>query len=85
MPKSRGRKKKQRRPAPPPEAAQTTAPGNPSWWVPVMLGLMVAGLAWVVTTYISETRWPIPGLGSWNLAIGFGLILAGFGMTMRWR
>lgn len=85
MPKSRGRKKKQRRPGPPREATPATAPGNPSWWVPVMLGLMVAGLAWVVTTYISETRWPLPGLGSWNLAIGFGLILAGFGMTMRWR
>jgi hypothetical protein len=50
-----------------------------------MLGLMVAGLLWVVVTYISQSAYPIPGIGSWNLAVGFALILAGFGMTMRWQ
>jgi hypothetical protein len=84
VPKSRGRKKP-RSVAPPGESAPAAPESNPSWWVPVMVSLMVAGLAWVVTTYISETRWPVPVLGSWNLAVGFGLILAGFGMTMRWR
>jgi hypothetical protein len=58
---------------------------NPSWWVPVMLGLMIAGLLWVVVTYIAQSALPVPGIGSWNLAIGFALILAGFGMTMRWQ
>lgn len=81
MPKSRVRKKA--RYVPP--AAPSAPKPNPTWWAPVMVGLMVAGLAWVVVTYIAQTAWPIPGIGSWNLAIGFGMILAGFGMTMRWR
>ena len=50
-----------------------------------MLGLMIAGLLWVVVTYIAQSAYPIPGLGSWNLAVGFTLILVGFGMTMRWQ
>jgi hypothetical protein len=58
---------------------------NPRWWVPVMLGLMVLGLLWIVVFYISQTSYPIPKIGNWNLAIGFGLLLAGFGMTTRWR
>jgi len=50
-----------------------------------MLTLMITGLVWVVVTYISQTRFPIPGIENWNLAVGFALILAGFGMTTRWR
>ena len=50
MPESKGRTK----PAytPPRTAQKNTAP-NPRWFVPVMLGLMVVGLLWVVTYYIS--------------------------------
>lgn len=81
MPESRKRKKA--RYVPPP-TAEGPKP-NPTWWVPVMLGLMLLGLVWVVVTYISQTDLPVPGLGSWNLAIGFAFILAGFGMTMRWQ
>ncbi|WP_129339537.1 cell division protein CrgA [Cellulomonas endophytica] len=82
MPESRSRKK----PAyTPPTAASSAPKPNPVWWVPVMLGLMVLGLLWVVTTYMSSTSFPIPGIGSWNLAVGFGLMLVGFVMTMRWR
>jgi hypothetical protein len=60
---------------------------NPPWFLPVMLGLMVLGLLWIVTFYITATslRLPIPAIGNWNLAIGFALIIAGFGMTTRWR
>jgi hypothetical protein len=53
-----------------------------------MLSLMVIGLAWIVVTYLtaqSGHTYPIPGIGQWNLAAGFGLILIGFGMTTRWR
>jgi hypothetical protein len=35
--------------------------------------------------YISQTAYPIPDIGHWNLVIGFGLLLAGFSMTTRWR
>lgn len=58
---------------------------NPRWWAPVMVGLLILGLAYIVVFYISQTVYPIPGIGNWNLAIGFGVLLAGFGMTTRWR
>ena len=83
MPESKGRSK----PAytPPRTAQKNTAP-NPPWFVPLMLGLMVVGLLWVVTYYISGVnQYPIPALGRWNLGVGFGLMLSGFLMTTRWR
>jgi hypothetical protein len=58
---------------------------NPPWFVPVMLGLMLAGLVWVVTFYITSGGFPIPGVGYWNLIIGFSLMISGFMMTTRWR
>lgn len=81
MPESRSRKKRTYV-APTPAAAPKP---NPRWLVPTMLGLMVGGLVWVVVTYLSQTRFPIPGIESWNLAVGFALILAGFALTTRWR
>jgi hypothetical protein len=48
-----------------------------------MVSLMVAGLAYVVFTYVAFP--PIRSLGDWNLAIGFAGVLGGFLMTMRWR
>ena len=59
--------------------------GNPSWFVPVMLGLMLVGLVWVVTFYITEQQYPVEAWGMWNLGAGFALILAGFAMTTRWK
>jgi hypothetical protein len=50
-----------------------------------MLTLMIVGLAWIVVTYMMQSQYPIPGIGQWNLAIGFVLILAGFGLTTRWH
>lgn len=83
MPESKGRAKPTHTP-PPPRAKTTMA--NPPWFVPVMLGLMVAGLLWVVTFYITQPQgYPITGLKYWNLGIGFGLMISGFMMTTRWR
>ena len=59
--------------------------GNPAWFVPVMLGLMLIGLVWVVTFYITQERYPVESWGRWNLGIGFAFILAGFSMTTRWK
>jgi hypothetical protein len=51
-----------------------------------MLGMMVIGLAWLVVTYIAADKIPfMNGLGSWNFAIGFALMIGGLLMTMRWR
>jgi hypothetical protein len=50
-----------------------------------MVAVMLLGLVWVVVYYLSESRFPINAIGNWNLAVGFGLILGGFGMTAGWR
>ena len=75
MPESKGRAK----PAytPPPQRHSKTTKPNPPWLVPVML--------WVVTFYVTETKYPIPGIEYKNLIIGFGLMISGFLMTTRWR
>ncbi|MDN5716333.1 MAG: cell division protein CrgA [Janibacter sp.] len=59
--------------------------GNPAWFVPVMLGLMLIGLVWVVTFYITQEQYPVESWGRWNLGGGFAFILAGFAMTTRWK
>ena len=58
---------------------------NPVWFKPVMVGFMLLGLVWILVYYISGSRFPIPGLDSWNLGIGLGIALIGFLMTTRWR
>ena len=81
MPESRSRKKPAYVPPPAKAAPQT----NPGWLVPVMVALMVLGLVWIVVTYITQSSFPVPGIGQWNLAVGFVLIIAGFGLTTRWH
>lgn len=66
------------------DIARAPAP-NPVWYVPVMCGLMIFGLIWVVVFYLSSGQWPIQTLHNWNLLIGFAFIIAGFMMTTNWR
>jgi hypothetical protein len=55
-------------------------------YIAVMLGLMLAGLAWLVANYLAGDSLPfMVALGSWNFLIGFALIVIGLLMTMRWR
>ena len=38
------------------------------WYKPVMFGLMLLGLAWILVFYISgSNQWPIPVLGQANI------------------
>ncbi|HMO11073.1 MAG TPA: cell division protein CrgA [Actinotalea sp.] len=83
MPESRSRKKKAY--TPPPTASSAKQAVSPRWLVPTMVTLMVLGLVWVVVTYLTNAQWPVPGVGQWNLAIGFVLMIAGFALTTRWR
>ena len=84
MPESKGRDKAKY--TPPRKATQGTVAPNPRWYAPVMVGLMVVGLLWVATYYISgQHQWPVPAIGRWNLGAGFALMMAGFMMTTRWR
>lgn len=66
-------------------AAQAIDAPSPGWWVPTLCTFMVVGLFWLVVYYLSAEKFPIPGIGLGNMAIGFILILIGFGMTTRWR
>ena len=70
---------------PPRERTTAVQVGNPRWLVPAMLAAFVIGLLWIVVYYISQTEYPIGSIGAWNMGVGFGLILVGFGLSMRWR
>ncbi|MET1086153.1 MAG: cell division protein CrgA [Arthrobacter sp.] len=65
-------------------SSQTYKP-NPVWFKPVMFGLMIIGLLWIITFYISEGRLPVQAWESWNIVAGFGIAIVGFMMTTRWR
>ncbi|HEX3004395.1 MAG TPA: cell division protein CrgA [Angustibacter sp.] len=82
MPESRARKKADY--TPPPQRS-TGKKQSPSWWAPVMVALMVIGLVYIVVFYLSQSQYPIGAIGPWNVVIGFGVIMAGFIMSTRWR
>lgn len=84
MPESKGRSKANYTP-PPTKRTPQKLDVSPPWYPPVMVGLMVIGLIWTATFYISGQKYPVPALGGWNIAVGFGLMLAGFVMTTRWK
>lgn len=68
------------------QKVRVTGGENPTWWVPTMVTFMLVGLFWLVVTYLSQGEFPAPGLGVlYNLGIGFGLVMAGFLMTTRWK
>lgn len=83
MPESKPRKKTAAA-AQPTSASQANKP-NAVWFKPVMFGLMIVGLLWIITYYISGGILPVEALGSWNIMAGFGIAIAGFLMTTRWR
>ncbi len=58
---------------------------NPVWFKPIMFGLMLIGLAWIVVFYVSGTTLPVQQLGDGNILVGFGILFLGFLMTTRWR
>jgi hypothetical protein len=67
------------------ERSEGEAAPNPVWFKPIMIGLMLVGLVWVLVFYLSGMAFPIPDIGAWNLVIGFGIAFIGFLMTTRWR
>ena len=90
MPKSRVRKKTVYTPPSdvlPTSATQAKRKGpSPTWYPAIMCGLILIGLAYIVVNYVAGTSVPVmESLGSWNFAVGFGLMVAGLGMAVRWR
>ena len=58
---------------------------NPVWFKPIMFGLMLLGLLWIIVFYVSGSVLPIAQLGQGNILVGFGILFIGFMMTTRWR
>ena len=87
MPKSRIRKKvKEERTVQAQVVQSTPEPTeSPRWLAPVMLAMFLLGLAWIVVYYITQTKYPIPNLGAWNMGIGFVFVGIGFSLATRWR
>ncbi len=82
MPESRARKKADYTPPPKRSAAPKQ---SPTWYAPLMVTLLVLGLAYIVVFYLSQSQYPISAIGPWNVVVGFGVIMAGFIMATRWR
>lgn len=90
MPKSKVRKKPAYTPpagALPNSAARAKAKApSPVWYAPLMVTLMLLGLAYIVVYYIRGDKLGfMVSLGAWNFAIGFGAMVLGLLMSMRWR
>lgn len=64
--------------------AQTIKP-NARWFVPAMVTVLLVGLAWLVTFYLSSGTYPVTAWGYWNLGVGFAILVAGLIMSTRWR
>jgi hypothetical protein len=82
VPESKGRKKSAY--TPPTTGSLAPAP-SPRWFAPVMIGFFLLGLLYIVTFYLTSGEFPIRQFGTWNIVVGFGVIMAGFGMATRWR
>lgn len=57
---------------------------NPAWLAPTAVGLLILGLVYLVTYYLSSAQLPLP-IGDWNILVGFGIMIAGGGLLMRWK
>jgi hypothetical protein len=58
---------------------------SPRWLAPTMVAAFLIGLFWIVTFYVTQTRYPIPGIGAWNMIVGFSFVGVGFSLATRWR
>ena len=88
MPKSHVRKKKvytapaELRPSQP---AASRGRQSPVWVPALAVFLIVAGIGWLVVFYLSQGAYPVLSWRYWNLAIGFGAMVAALGLLSKWR
>jgi len=90
VPKSKVRKKASYSPAPAMLTGGTgtgrLAKPSPRWFPILMAAFLVIGLAWIVVYYMAGEHVPLMNsLGSWNFAVGFGFLVVGLGLAVRWR
>ncbi|MEV0809288.1 cell division protein CrgA [Micromonospora sp. NPDC050200] len=87
MPKSQVRKKKVYTPPTDvrPTATAATRKPSPVWLPASAIALIVGGIGWLVVYYLSEQEYPVATWGYWNLAVGFGAMVASLILLSRWR
>jgi hypothetical protein len=83
VPRSRVRRKSAF--TPPTTAPKQTSRLPARWVAPLMVFFFLVGLVWIVAWYIDPNLPGQSALGSWNLVVGFGLLMVGFGLATRWR
>ncbi|PWH07597.1 hypothetical protein DEO23_02940 [Brachybacterium endophyticum] len=57
---------------------------TPSWIAPLAVVLLIIGLIYLVTYYLSSATMPLP-IGDWNLLVGFGVLALGGVTLMFWK
>jgi hypothetical protein len=92
VPKSKVRKKSSYQPSPATGPRATASSGakvvkpSPPWYPVVMAAFLLIGLAYIVVYYMAAESIPfMNSLGSWNFAVGFGFLIVGLGLAVRWR
>jgi hypothetical protein len=70
-------------------ATRELAP-SPTWWPIAMAVILLIGLAYLVVYYLTNSgtspHIPLMGdIGGWNFAVGFGIMMLGLVMAVRWR
>ncbi len=90
MPKSKVRKKTSYTPStatgPGSAAGGKVVKPSPPWYPIVMAAFLIIGLAYIVVYYMAAESIPfMNSLGSWNFAVGFGFLVIGLGLAVRWR
>ena len=68
-----------------PVATAASKKPSPIWLPVTAVSLIVAGIGWLVVYYLSETAYPVASWGYWNLAVGFGAMVASLILLSRWR
>lgn len=58
---------------------------SPGWVGGLAVGLIVFGLAWLVTFYLSQGAYPVASWGYWNLGVGFAGLVGSLIVLSRWR
>jgi hypothetical protein len=89
VPKSKVRKKPENAYRPAATPSRELAP-SPSWYPILMAAILLIGLGYMVLYYLTNSgtdpRIPVMAdLGAWNFAVGFGIMLLGLIMAVRWR
>jgi hypothetical protein len=61
---------------------------SPTWYPIAMVVVLLLGLAYLVVYYLTNSGSGVPimqDLGAWNFAVGFGVMMLGLIMAVRWR